>query len=147
MIRTFLYGIGGFGVVAIFFFGTLYVLNSRDTESRIATEMKSRDATRVAHAKLLKDALERYRAARGGFPVGFGDNPVIDLKTVLVGGGYLKEIPGDPLPPRTYRYTASDWTAGKRYGLLIPLEETGNCITGVGFEGNGWWAPAPTCAF
>lgn len=139
LVRGLLYGVGGVGVIAIFFFGTLYILNSKDIESR--------NAIRMDHARLLRDALDRYKAARGGFPMPFPDNPVADLKTVLVGGGFLRAIPEDPLPPRTYRYTASDWTAGKRYGLMIPLEETGTCVTGVGFEGNGWWAPAPTCPF
>ena len=138
IIRILLYCAGGIGVVAVFFFGTLYVLSS--------SEIKSRDAIRIGHAKLLKDALDRYQAARGKFPAPFPDNPVEDLKPALVDGGFLKAIPSDPLPTQTYRYTTGS-LGGVRYGLRITLEETGNCVTGVNVEGTGWWAPAPACPF
>jgi hypothetical protein len=139
VVRIFLYGIGAAGVVAACFFGTLYVLNSMDIQSR--------DAIRVEHAKLLKDALNRYRAARGKFPTTFQDNPVEDLKPILVDGGYLSAIPRDPLPTQTYRYTTGSVTTGQRYALKISLEETGQCLTGVDFVGMGWWAPTPLCPF
>jgi hypothetical protein len=139
VVRVFLLCIGGAGIVATFFFGTLFALNSLD--------IRSRDAIRIGHAKLLKDALNRYHATRGTFPTTFPDNSVEDLKPFLVDGGYLTAIPRDPVPTQTYRYTTGSATDGQRYGLRVSLEGTGNCVTGVNFEGNGWWAPAPACPF
>jgi hypothetical protein len=139
IVRAFLFCLGGVGIVAIFFFGTLFVLNWM--------EIRSRDAIRIGHAKLLKDALNRYHAARGTFPVTFPDNPIEDLKPALVDGGYLSAIPNDPLPTRTYRYTTGSVTNGQHYALKIPLEGPGSCVTGVDFEGSGWWSPAPVCPF
>jgi hypothetical protein len=138
VVRIFLFCLGGVGIVAVFFFATLFALNLMD--------IRSRDAIRVGHAKLLKDALNRYHAARGKFPTPFPDNSVEDLKPALVDGGYLKAIPSDPLPTQTYRYTTGSLD-GQRYALKIPLEGAGTCVTGVNFDGTGWWAPAPVCPF
>jgi hypothetical protein len=139
VVRVFLFCMGGVGIVAIFFFGTLFALNSMD--------IRSRDAIRMGHAKLLKDALNRYHAAHGAFPTTFPDNPVEDLKPFLVDGGYLNAIPRDPLPTQTYRYATGSVADGQRYGLRFSMEEIGNCVTGVNVEGSGWWAPAPACPF
>jgi hypothetical protein len=130
---------GGAAIVAASFFGTLYVLNSMDS--------KTRDAQRKEDAKIIRSALGQYRAARGAFPQPFADNSADDLKAALVDGGYLKSIPRDPLPPRSYRYTTAGVADGQRYGMKISLEREGECVTGVGFEGRGWWGQFPPCPF
>jgi hypothetical protein len=132
-------GAGGAAIVAAFFFGTLFLLNSMDS--------KTRDAQRTEDVKILKSALGQYRAARGVFPAPFPDNSADDLKAALVDGGYLKSIPRDPLPPRSYRYTTAGVTDGQRYGLKISTEREGDCVTGVGFESAGWWGRFPPCPF
>ncbi|MBR0752659.1 hypothetical protein JQ604_10730 [Bradyrhizobium jicamae] len=137
MIRILLQIVGGVCIVAVFFFGTLYYLNSSDATSR--------DATRVANVRLLKSALDRYRVAKGRYPAPFPDNPVEDLKPALVDGGLLKSLPADP-SDRVMRYSVGGGTEGKRYALKVPLE-TGDCVTGIGFEQSGWYAPAPPCPF
>jgi hypothetical protein len=136
--------LGAFAVVAGSFFGTLFVLDH--------WPIKSRDAIRAEDAKSLKLALEKYRAAHQGYPVLPG-NPITDLKSFLVDGGYISSIPDDPLWGTTdnrYRYAS----VGSSYGLLFHLESStgkiaagGNCITGVGTNGVGYWGPPPDCPF
>jgi hypothetical protein len=138
MIRIVLQIVGGVCIVLVFFFGTLYFLNSSDVTSR--------DAARAANVRLLKSALDRYHVAKGRYPVTFPDNPVEDLQQALVGGGFLKSMPVDP-SSRIMRYTAGGGSEGKRYALKVPLEEAGDCVTGMGVEGTGWYAPAPPCPF
>jgi hypothetical protein len=137
--RTLLAVIAGAAIVAASFFGTLFVLNFMDS--------RTRDAQRKEDLKILRSALDQYRAARGGYPAPFPDNSVDDLKAALVDGGFLKSIPRDPLPPRIYRYTSYGVTDGQRYGLRISTERESDCITGIGFEGRGWWGPYPSCPF
>lgn len=132
-------GLGGIGIVAAFFFGTLFLLASLDRQSR--------DALRMEHAKLLREALDQYRAARGTYPSPFLDNPADDLKPLLVDGGFLRSIPRDPLPNQTYRYTTAGATDGQRYGMKFSLEGSGDCLTGVKAQGSGWWGKLPACPF
>ena len=47
------FAIGGLAILAISFFGTLFLLNS--------AYFQSFDSVRIEHAKLLKAALEKYR--------------------------------------------------------------------------------------
>jgi len=64
-------------------------------------------------AKLLMVALEKYRGAKGAYPL-LVDKPVTSLKSTLVDGGFLKEIP--PVPTDApMRYVSSDGTS---YGIL-----------------------------
>lgn len=110
--------LGGLAIVAIFLFGTLFVLDYRD---RNQSPEQARDALRAKHARRLKDALTRYRTARRTYPL-FPDNPVADLKPYLVDGGYLERIPQYPLwPDKPYRYTTAAHD-GQSYGLLFHLE-------------------------
>jgi hypothetical protein len=144
-VRSLLRITGGIAVVAIFFFGTLFLLNNADS--------RTRDSVRGEHAKSLKAALEQYRSMHGSYPATFFDNPITDLRAALVGGGFLPTIPVDPLwadAERQYRYVS----AGKTYGLLVHLElangkitAQGACLTGVGTEGTGWWGGLPDCPF
>ncbi len=131
----------GMAVVATFFFGTLFVLDSADSQAR--------DFLRAEHARLLKAALERYRSAHGSYPATFPDNPITDLRMALVDGGYLPAIPADPLwagTAKQYRYVS----VGPTYGLLLHLESEhgkmppGACMTGVG-TATWWWGGAPIC--
>lgn len=106
---------------------------------------RERDATRMSQAKTLQAALERYRASSGAFPHPFPDNPVEDLSTALVGGRYLESIPADPLSGQSIRYTTAGAPNGERYGLKVPLENGGDCLTGVGAKGTGWWGNLRPC--
>jgi len=134
----------GMAVVGASFFGTLFILNNFDS--------RDRDLLRIEHVKLLKAALEQYRRTRGAYPATFFDNPVTDLRSELVDGGYLSAIPLDPLwagTAKQYRYVS----AGQTYGLLLHLETAhgkslpGACLTGVGTKGTGWWGGRPDCPF
>jgi hypothetical protein len=137
--------VGAVAIVAAFFFGTLFILDHRDAG-------KTTDDIRAEHAKLLKDALELFKKARGSYPV-FVDNPVDDLKKDLVEGNYLRSIPIDPSRATKgwqYRYSSD----GKAYGLLFSLEfprgkiPSGDaCLTGVGTSGAGFWGHPPDCPF
>jgi hypothetical protein len=140
--------VGGAAVVAISFFGTLFILD----HVRYPT-LQYPDSVRAAHAASLKTALERYRSAQGSYPFPFPGNSVIDLKKQLVDGKYLDAIPKDPDPnPDTqYHYVSND---GKVYGLLFYLKfpvgnipAGGGCVTGVGTAGSGWWGQPPECPF
>jgi hypothetical protein len=136
--------LGALLVVGLSFFGSLLVLDYWD---RSQSPERARDALRAEHARLLKDALERYRAARGTYPL-FPDNPVLDLKPYLVDGGYIKSIPQDPLwPDKPYRYTTAGHN-GERYGLLFHVEggKGPTCRTGVKPDPQ-WWTPQPECPF
>lgn len=113
-----------------------------------------RDEQRASDAKLLRDALERYRTANGKFPSPYGDNSILDLKVALVNGGFLKSIPTDPSwngTAKEYRYVSSD---GVKYGILFNIEKAqgdilagGSCLMGVGTQGTGWWGEPPRCPF
>jgi hypothetical protein len=120
--------------------------NPRSDRLATLADSRTRDAIRADHVKVLKTALGQYYATKGAFPGPFADNPIADLNTQLVGGGYLQTIPTDPLPGKSYRYTTAGAPDGKRYGLEVSLENGGDCLTGVG-AGTGWWGTLPQCPF
>ena len=120
--------------------------NPRSDRLQMLADSRWRDALRAGHVKVLKSALGLYYATKGVFPGPFADNPIEDLNTQLVGGGYLQTIPSDPLPGKSYRYTTAGAPDGKRYGLMVSLENGGDCLTGVG-AGTGWWGALPQCPF
>src|ERR1700688_3731662 len=99
--RILMLTIGGLGVIAISFFGTLAAID-RNLPGFGAPDFLDRQ--RAGDAATLKSALEKYRSARGSYPK-LPDNPVDDLKAELVGGGFLKEIPRDPAG-KGYRYAS-----------------------------------------
>jgi hypothetical protein len=146
--RLLLIAVGGFGIIAISFVGTLFAIdNYLPAFSGLPafTGPSIRDNQRVKDVAVLKNALENYRKARGGYP-NFPDNPVSDLRKDLVDGGFLKSIPNDPSPQGRYRYTNQN-SDGKSYGLLITLEGApGACVTVVGTN-PGWWGPLAKCPF
>ncbi len=148
MRRLLLNVLGAIAVVAISFFGTLFVLSYWDGDA------KARDALRAEHAKQLKAGLEKYRSARGKYPSPLANNPATDLKPILVDAGFLSGIPKDPLWALTenqYRYVSVD---GTKYGLLFHLElptgkitAGGKCLTGAGTAATDWWGQPPDCPF
>src|SRR3954471_23725842 len=84
LLRLFLISIGGLAIVALCFFGTLFVLEYFDPGAR--------DRVRAEHVRSLRAALENYRKARGSYPV-YPDNPVDALRKDLVDGGFMSAIP------------------------------------------------------
>lgn len=90
--RSFLRTVVAFEIVAIFFFGTLFVLDWPE---------KDLDSMRSEDAGSLKGAFAKSRAEQRSYSP-FPDNHVIDLKKALVDGGYLNSIPDDPLRQRTF---------------------------------------------
>ena len=82
-------------------------------------------------AKLLMVALEKYRGAKGAYPL-LVDKPITSLKSTLVDGGFLNEIPPAVAP---MRYVSPD---GKIYGILS--QRNGKpCLIEVGARNTGWW--------
>jgi hypothetical protein len=149
-VRRILLASGGLAVVVASFFATLSILNYLDSRR---SPGQVRDATRAEHARLLKGALEKYRAAHGKFPMLF-DNDVSDLQGDLVGGGYLTEIPSDPLSAkgRRYRYAANG--VGSAYGLMFQLETAtgavpadGICLSRAKGQTGSFWGDPPACPF
>lgn len=136
------------GVVAI---GAAWYAYSYVDEYRTSV---ARDEQRAADAKMLREALERYRAARGKYPHIYGDNGFNDLKADLVDTGFLKAIPEDPLwrgTGKQYRYVSAD---GTKYGIMFHIEQAKGdiaagspCLTGVGTKDTGWWSEPPPCPF
>jgi hypothetical protein len=134
---------GGVGIVAVFFFVTLFVLNYMDS--------RARDALRVEHLKVIMAALEKYHGTRGAYPVFTpAEVDVGNLKQALVDGKYLATIPNDPFwPDKPYHYAS--FTGGS-YGLLIHLELAngkitagGTCMVVVRAPPDGWWGRPPDC--
>jgi len=148
-VRSLLKVTGGFAVLMITYWGTLRFIGSPGYEN---------NQLRASHARLLAEALEKYRQARGMYPI-LQDNPVDDLKPALVDGKFLDAIPSDPARETTgrqYRYAGG----GRAYGLLITLEPepamanvgkarpaTMTCATGVNVRGSGAWDDPPACPF
>jgi hypothetical protein len=135
---------GAQAILLTFFFGTLFVLNYLDVPA-------TRNRIRIEHGRLLKSALASFHKDRGSYPT-LPDNPVDDLKSALVDGGYLKAIPREPDPARTqYRYSSS----GTIYALLFVQEKEPTllgekpgkaCLEGVG-NVSGLWGLTAACEF
>jgi hypothetical protein len=138
--------IGGCAILGTSFFGALFVIDHYPRYS----EAEIRDRQRASDAALIKTALEKYRAARGAYPI-LPDNSTDDLKASLVDGGFLPAVPHDPLSTQTYRYVSPD---GSSYGLRFQLETAtgkipanGLCLTGLKTAGTGWYGQPPECPF
>jgi hypothetical protein len=135
--RAFFMLVGALAIVATFFFGTLFALDF--------IERRSRDLVRIETARSVMNALEKYRQARGAYPVLLPalDGNLSELSAALIGGGYLSAI---PQPPGAFptRYMSPD---GKVYGLWVRRERNGDCIIEVGVSKTGWWGEHRACAF
>ena len=151
--RRFLLVLGALAVVVASFFVTLLVLNSFDTPPTPKTPAEARDAVRVQQVRTIKAALEKYRAERGKYPE-LPDNDASDLQRDLVSGGYLAEIPRDPVSTGSkagYSYSSN----GKTYGLMVPMEAGGRgipaggaCLArGKGDHSSSFWNNPPECPF
>jgi len=139
--QRFVFAIGGLAILMASFFGTLHFLDSLN--------LQSLDSIRIEHARAVKAAVEKYRAASGKYPYIYPNNDLADLKTVLVNGGFISQLPVDPYwqtgRVNKYRYRSVD---GDTYGLLIYME-LGPCQTGVGSAATDPWdgKPITTCSF
>jgi hypothetical protein len=129
-VQRLLLALGSAAILAISFFGTLYFIDS--------SEFQSLDSVRTEHAKLLKTALEKYRAVNGKYPVRAVVVDIADLRPELVGGGFISSLPVDPYwkngRVNQYRYRSE----GTTYGLLLQLE-LGPCQTGEGPAATDEW--------
>jgi hypothetical protein len=94
----------------------------------------SPDQVRAGTAKQLMAALEKYRSARGAYPL-LPNNRITDLKTTLVDGGYLIAIPHDLADAQPMRYIS---TTGTSYGILSTKNRQ-PCLIEVGITNTGWW--------
>jgi hypothetical protein len=135
--------LGGLTVFLTFFTGTLVILDYIDPAA-------SRNRTRAEHAKLLGDALQKFKNARGGYPVGSG-GLIDEIRKDVVDGGFLSAMPRDP-KGQSYSYVGG----GDRYGLLFVLEAQPAlmgtrpaliCLSGVKIKGQGAWGDPPECPF
>jgi hypothetical protein len=104
----------------------------------------SPDQLRAGTAKQLVAALEKYRSAKGAYPL-FSNNLITDLKPVLVDGGFLNEIPRDLPDAQPMRYIS---TTGTSYGILSTKNRQ-PCLIEVGVNNSGWWGltSASLCAY
>jgi hypothetical protein len=104
----------------------------------------SPDQVRAGTAKQLVAALEKYRSAKGVYPV-FSNNRITDLKPALVDGGFLNEIPRDLTDAQPMRYIS---TTGTSYGILSTKNRQ-PCLIEVGITNTGWWGlgSASLCAY
>jgi hypothetical protein len=133
--------IGSLAVLMASFFGTLSFLDSLNYQTM--------DSIRIEHAKTLKGALEKYRAAHGRYPASSADSDLTALRAPLVDGGFVAQLPVDPYwksgRVNKYRYRAVEGTS---YGLLFHME-LGPCQTGVGGAATGPWESRAiaVCAF
>ena len=101
------------------------------------------DELRAHTAKLMMAALEKYRGARGAYPL-LDDNRLTDLKPTLVDGGFLKEIPPHDFPgAQPMRYISK---TGTSYGILS-AKNGRPCLVEVGASNTEWWAIRTPCAY
>lgn len=136
-LRKIAIAMGSVAIVAASFLGTLFLL-----DYLIFTP----DYIRTREIKIFKTAMENYRAAKGHYPGPSAGIPLSDLKSELVGGGFITAIPRDPSDvPYTY---ASD--GASTYVLVLRLDAVpkeppanGYCITGVGLPATTVQPPCP----
>jgi hypothetical protein len=104
----------------------------------------SPDQIRAGTAKQLMAALEKYRSAKGVYPV-LSNNRLTDLKPALVDGGFLNEIPRDLTDAQPMRYTS---ITGTSYGILSTKNRQ-PCLIEVGINNTGWWglSSASLCSY
>jgi hypothetical protein len=148
-VRRFLLVLGALAIVVASFFVTLWILNIMETPR---TPAEIRNATRAEHARQLKAALEKFKAAKKSYPASPDFNDLGSLQQDLVGGGYLAELPSDPQGAngKKYRYASN----GTVYGLLFELEAgpdgvpaAGTCISRAKTDTTSFKGYAADCPF
>lgn len=134
--RILLKVLGGLAVVFVFFVGTLLTLQFYDP--------KWRDEARISNIKSVMEALERYRASTGAYPVipPKLDAPLSELAGRLADVGFTSSLPSNLPGAPPSRYFSAD---GKSYGLWLRLERTGDCRIEVNAANTGWWGQQPPC--
>jgi hypothetical protein len=136
--RIFLGFVAACAVVLVFFFGTLFILDHYDFPPRdpLAREAES-----------LRNALHDYHRDHLAYPI-MQDNPISDIKKVLIAGGYFSGLPADP--DNDARYVSPD---GKKFGLLFHINRSASnaagdkCLIEVEVQRSGWWGQPPKCSF
>ncbi len=112
---------------------------------------KGQDTDRIAAVLSFKKALDLYNKDHNGvFPtVSNGGEVAIDSPSLVqqITPTYIPTIPS-VLASDNDRYYAPD---GQHYGLLVFLHALNSyCVTGVGYQGMGWWGSPdvyPYCSF
>lgn len=143
----------GFTIVElIIVISIIVVLSTITVIGVVMVQKQSRDNQRVADALAIKTAVIKYYDDNGVYPLpsgcteGAGCN-VSNLSSVLV-PKYLPSIPADPLSPTVVsQYVRSG--ANTRFGILVNLESSNRCKTGVNIS-EGWWgsiSTVPRCSF
>jgi hypothetical protein len=94
----------------------------------------SPDQLRAGTAKQLMAALEKYRSAKGAYPL-LPNNRLTDLRPTLVEGGFLNGIPPDLSDAQPMRYIS---ITGTSYGILS-TKNGQPCLIEVGISNTGWW--------
>jgi len=130
---------GAIAVVAVSFFITLIVLDY------IGYPAPTPDQMRASNAKQIMAALEKYRAAKGAYPVLAGSDSVItELRKPLVEGKFIAAIPADPPDAEPIHYATYD---GQSFGLLVFQNNKGCLIEVRAPHTMGWWGQPPYCKF
>ncbi len=147
--RRLLLALGALAIVVASFFVTLQILNYSESQR---TPAEIRNATRAAHARLLKDALEKYKTAHKAYPQTADFVDVDNLQKDLVGGGYLAEIPSDPLSAsgKKYRYISNGTVIAMLFDLEAGPDGTppaGTCVSRVKADIATFKKYGPDCPF
>jgi hypothetical protein len=137
-VRDFFWALCGLAMIAILFFGTLFVLQYFGSRMAFADEAES-----------LMTALQDYRREFGAYPVRpVPDISTIEAKQVLAKAGHPAR--NSDLEDPDARYVSFD---GKSYGLLFHLGPRYNylpvnsCIIEVDVTNTGWWGQFSKCRF
>jgi hypothetical protein len=148
-VRRLLFVLGALAIVVASFVATSLILNYSESQ-RSPSEV--RNAIRAEHARQLKAALEKYRAARKSYPASPDFAEISNLQRDLVGGGYLTELPSDPQSANGKKYSYA--SNGSVYGLLFALEAGPNgtpaaetCISRAKTDTTSFKGFAPDCPF
>ncbi len=98
-------------------------------------------------ARILIGLLEKYREAKGRYPILPSlEGPLTELKKVLADGGLSSPLlvtPGSL--DEQVRYVS---VTGNSYGLQYRFDRIGEpftCIVEVGITKSGWWGQLPGC--
>ncbi len=127
---------GAITIVVVSFFVTLTILDY--------SPPLTPDQVRASNAKQIMAAVEKYRAAKGAYPVlPAVDSVAFELRKPLVEGNFIAAVPTDPSDAEATRYVSVD---GKSFGLKVIQNKT-SCLIEVRAYKSGWWGQPPPCQF